>query len=106
MEILIKRKHCISFYGNGKIEIMKELSNALDLHPGEMINFAFDGGEFLIFKSPHGIPARKTKKGNSRDFRLYNKGVTNHFVKDGVVRYKMGESRVIDGVTYINIITR
>lgn len=63
------RRPDITFYRNGRINITAEVARALSLSPGDHINIAVSGREYLLFASRptlgrHEAQVHRTKRGS------------------------------------------
>lgn len=72
------RRPDVSFYPDGKIDITACVVRMLDMQPGDVIDVAVDGQEFLLFvrvrqaSGNHEAKVNPTKQ-NSHNFRCYSR---------------------------------
>lgn len=86
------RRADITFYRNGKIDITSRLTKLLDLGDGDVIDIAFDSGEFYIYRmrkaedlvGRHEAQCHATHKGKrspSKSLRAYSKKISEAILK-------------------------
>ena len=115
------RRPDVSFFPSGKIDITARVARMLDLHPGDVIDIAINGSEFLLFvrvrqaSGNHEAIVRPTKR-RSHNFRCYSRRLcqfmisqhcTSHStplrVPAGRVRQHEVYGTMVSLVTLINI---
>ena len=71
------RRPDVSFFPSGKIDITARVARLLDMHPGDVIDIAIDGSEYLLFvrvrqaSGSHEAMVHTTKR-RSHNFRCYS----------------------------------
>lgn len=110
MNLLInKPRSDINFYENGTIEIVRRISDILELHDGDCVNIAEVNGEHILFKSSYGIRIRKSNQTHKNHgfMRGYNKTVCSMILKGAKrARYRIGGIETIDNKKCVYIITQ
>lgn len=111
------RRPDISFSRNGTIRITARLARILSLHPGDAVNIAVSGGEYLLHATRvtdnigrHEAQCYPTKKGSANycanSVRLCRALLDVVGAKADKVDYMAGEAFERGGTTYVPIITR
>lgn len=79
------RRPDVSFFPSGKIDITARVARMLDLHPGDVIDVAIDGREFLLFvrvrqaSGNHEAMVRPTKR-RSHNLRCYSRRLCQYMI--------------------------
>lgn len=107
MKLLIERRPDIIFHRTGEISLCKRLADELGAACGDYVNFAMDGCEFMICKASYGARLRKASKGGGY-LRCNSSEIAAMVIPDGEqhVSFRTGDSVIIDGNTYVYILTR
>ena len=108
----------VSFSRNGKIRITARVARALGISPGDALNIAVDGGEFLLYAIhihdaggfKYEAQCRPTNKGGrnylAHSVRLCRTLLDLAGVNDLKASFMVGPPFERDGLTYVPIITR
>ena len=100
------RRPDVSFFANGRIDITSRLARAIGLAAGDVIDMAYDGGEFYMFvrlkanacTGRHEAQCWPTKKG-SHNFRAHSKRLCQAVMKfsnaEQVARLSMGDRALL-----------
>lgn len=86
------RRADITFYRNGKIDITSRLTKMLELGEGDVIDIAFDSGEYYLYRmrkaenlvGRHEAQCHGTHKGRlhpTRNMRAYSKKICSAILK-------------------------
>lgn len=108
------RRHDITFHRNGLIRITARVSRILSLSPGDSVNIAHSGGEYLLFAVRHNVGRHEAQchpsKRGSRNFcansiRLCRFLFASLGLDSDKVSFMIGEKMVLSGIVYLPIIT-
>lgn len=100
------RKPDVSFYKNGRIDITARVARAIGIADGDVLDVAYDGGEFYMFVRAkagecvgrHEAQCWPTKKG-SHNYRAHSKRLCTAIMKlsnaQDVARLPTGERALI-----------
>lgn len=111
------RRPDISFSRDGTIRVSARVVRSLGLRPGDSINIAVDGGEYLLHAvTHHGATGRfeaschPTKKGSNnyraRSVRLCRALLDSVGESSFRVAYAVGDAVIRSGYIYLPLITR
>ena len=108
------RRHDITFCRNGIIRITARVARVLDISPGDSINIACYGGEYLLFATRHNVgrhegQCRPTKKGSgnfcANSARLCRSLFESLGLSCEKASFMAGEKITLAGSTFLPIIT-
>jgi hypothetical protein len=81
------RRHDVTFYPSGRIDISARAARALNLSSGDIIDIAIDGTEYLLYVRMRASSACGSyqavvhaTKSRSRNFRCYSRAICSHML--------------------------